>query len=183
MIVLGSGDIVTSTDVAAARDLGLVDAVTAADPSREILSRLIDRLLMLAEVDRYVPPEPSAEAVDGEVQTVRARFASPQAFEVALARVGMDDNVLRETLRQNLRIRAYLDQRFTIQPPADDEVAAYYRDHPQAFTANGEAIPFDRVRDSIVRTLTVERRQTLIDEWVTGLRRRATITQLDIPTT
>ena len=183
VLVLGSGDIVTETDVAAARDLGLVDVAGAADPSREILSRLIDRLLMLAEVDRYAPPEPSAEAVDGEVRRVRARFVSSQAFDAALARVGMDDRYLRETLRQNLRIRAYLEQRFTIQPPAEDEVAAYYRDHPEAFRANGQAETRSRMaRDQIVQTLAAERRQTMIDDWVTGLRRRATITEVDVPT-
>ena len=68
---------------------------------------------MLAEVDRYAPPEPTAEAVDREVQRVRARFASPEALDAALARSGIDEKHLRETLRQDLRMRAYLDQRFT----------------------------------------------------------------------
>ena len=44
---------------------------------------------------------------------MRARFPSPAAFDAALARSGIDEKHLRETLRQDLRIRAYLDQRFT----------------------------------------------------------------------
>jgi hypothetical protein len=110
------GQVITLTDVTLARDLGLQASGTAADPVRAILSKLIDRELVLNEVDRYGPPEPSAEAVDRELTLVRERFASAPAFEAALARSGADQNQLRETLRQDLRIGAYEDQRFS---PAD----------------------------------------------------------------
>jgi hypothetical protein len=133
--------VITLSDVTAARDLGLQSPETATDPVRAILTKLIDRELVLAEVDRYAPPEPSAEAVGGEVQRVRARFASQAAYEAALARSGIDEKHLRETLRQDLRMRAYLDQRFT----------------------------------------TTERREALINEWMTGLRRRADVIDLYLP--
>ena len=109
----GGGQVITLSDVIAARDLGLQSAGDAPDPLRAILTKLIDRELELAEVDRYAPPEPSAEAVDREVAVVRARFGSDADFEKALTRAGLDGRRLRETLRQNLRIRAYEDQRFT----------------------------------------------------------------------
>jgi len=79
---------------------------------RLVLDKLIDRELVLAEVDRYAPPEPEAAAVDREIARVHDRFASAQAFEAALERSGIDDKHLRETLRQDLRAAAYLDQRF-----------------------------------------------------------------------
>ena len=113
VLAVVAGQLITLSDVTAARDLGLESADGAADPVRAILTRLIDRELMLAEVDRYGPPEPSAEAVDREVERVRARFPSPEAFNAALVRSGIDEKHLRETLRQNLRMVAYLDQRFT----------------------------------------------------------------------
>jgi hypothetical protein len=113
VLAVVAGQLITLSDVTAARDLGLESAGGAADPIRFILTRLIDRELMLAEVDRYGPPEPTAEAVDGEVERVRARFPSPDAFDDALARSGIDEKHLRETVRQNLRMAAYLDQRFT----------------------------------------------------------------------
>ena len=62
-------------DVTAARDLGLQSADNAADPVRAVLSKLIDRELVLAEVDRYAPPEPTADAVDREIERIRARFS------------------------------------------------------------------------------------------------------------
>jgi hypothetical protein len=113
VLAVVAGDLITLSDVHAALDLGLiVPAARAADPVRDVLSQLIDRELELAEVDRYGQPEPTAEAIDGAVQAVRSRFASQQAFEAVLARAGIDLPHVRETVRENLRIRAYLDQRF-----------------------------------------------------------------------
>jgi hypothetical protein len=120
VLALVAGNLITLTDVTAARDLGLVSAEATADPVRAVLAKLIDRELILAEADRYAPPEPDAETVDREVQRVRARFESPQAFDLALARSGIDEKHLRETLREDLRIGAYLDQRFTVGPGNDD---------------------------------------------------------------
>ena len=131
------------SDVNAAHELGLVTPPpSAADPVREVLSRLIDRGLELAEVERYAPPEPASGDVDREVQNVQARFPSREAFDAVLARSGIDLAHLRETLRENLRIRAYLDQRFSV---------------------------------------SADRRQQVIDEWIAGLRRRADIIDLYLP--
>ena len=112
VLAVVSEQVITLSDVTAARELGLQSAEGAADPVRAILTKLIDRELELAEVERYAPPEPSADAVDRAVALIRARFASANAFDDALARAGLDDRHLRETLRQDLRIRAYEDQRF-----------------------------------------------------------------------
>ena len=113
LLAVVAGQLITLSDVTAATDLGLQTPDGAADPVRAVLTKLIDRELVIAEVERYAPPEPAATAVDAEVQRVRQRFATPAAFEAALARSGIDEPHLRETLRQDLRTRAYLDQRFS----------------------------------------------------------------------
>src|SRR5262249_57924171 len=104
-----AGDLIMMSDVAAARDLGLVPLGKGSDPIREVLSRLIDRALMLDEVERYAPPEPVAADIDRELSTVRSRFASPAAFEMELMRLGINEAHVREILRQDMRLRAYLD--------------------------------------------------------------------------
>jgi len=139
VLAVVNGSLITLSDVNAAHDLGLVTPRPSGDPIREVLSQLIDRELQLAEVDRYAPPEPSAADVDREVQAVRLRFPSTEAFEAVLARSGIDLAHLRETMRENLRIRGYLAQRFSV---SDD------------------------------------RRQQVVAEWVAGLRRRADIIDL-----
>ena len=112
VLAVVAGQVILLSDVTAARDLGLQTADGEGDPVRVLLNKMIDRELVLAEVDRYAPPEPDAEAVDRGVETVRARVASRQAFETILQRSGIDESHVRETVRQDLRVVAYLNQRF-----------------------------------------------------------------------
>jgi hypothetical protein len=116
VLAVAAGQVITLSDVTATRELGLQTVEAGADPIRAVLGKLIDRALMLAEVERYGPPEPAPDLVEREVAAVRARFPSASAYETTLARSGWDEKHLRDTIRQELRLRAYLDQRFT---PAD----------------------------------------------------------------
>jgi hypothetical protein len=86
VLAVVAGQLITLTDVTAARDLGLRSDEGVSDPVRAVLDTLIDRELVLAEVERYAPPEPTAAAVDREVQRVREGFPSQAAFEAALGR-------------------------------------------------------------------------------------------------
>jgi parvulin-like peptidyl-prolyl isomerase len=181
VLAVAAGELIMLSDVTAARDLGLVRAPAAGDPIASILSALVDRTLILVEVDRYAPPAPAVDAVDREVQAVRARFASPAAFAAALSRSGIDENHLRETLREDLRIRTYEEQRFTVPPPSEEDLGRYYREHPQTFTSQGQLVPFAVARADIVRLVSEDRRKTLVDDWVAGLRRRADVTVLYLP--
>lgn len=113
VLAVASGEVITLSDVRGAIELGRVQAGNVADPTRVVLSQLIDRVLVLSEVDRFAPPEPSPVALDSAVDSVVARFPSPQAFDATLARLGVDRDYVRELLREDLRIQAYLDQRFT----------------------------------------------------------------------
>jgi hypothetical protein len=139
VLAVVSGSLITLSDVTAASELGLIAPRSAGDPVRDVLLQLIDRELQLTEVDRYAPPEPLSADVDREVERVRSRFPTADAFNAVLERSGVDLTHLRETLRENLRIRAYLEQRFSI---GDD------------------------------------RRPQVVDDWVSGLRRRADIIDL-----
>jgi len=178
VLAVAGGSLIMMSDVRAARDFGLVAAGTGSDPVREVLSRLIDRALVLAEVDRYSPPEPPADAVDRALQAVRQRFATPQAYQATLDRDGVAEKHLRETLREELRIQAYLDQRFTVAPPSDVDLERYYRDHSEGFRRDGVLSPLDQVRQDVRLALVADRRRSLVDDWMAGLRRRAEIIDL-----
>ena len=121
VLAVVAGDLIMQSDVRAARELGLVTANDSGDQDRAVLSQLIDRALILDEVERYAPPEPSPDAIDRAFRAVRGRFASDDAFDAVLARTGFDERQLRSVLRQNLRIRAYLDQRFGGETPERGE--------------------------------------------------------------
>src|SRR5471032_2258897 len=64
VLAVAAGQLITLSDVTVATDLGLQSPDGSADPVRAVLSKLIDRELVLAEVDRYAPAEPTTEAVD-----------------------------------------------------------------------------------------------------------------------
>jgi hypothetical protein len=178
MLAVVAGDLIMLSDVAAAVEFGLVPRPSGPDITRAVLTQLIDRSLMLAEVERYAPPEPAIAAVDRDLDTVRERFGSVEAFSAALARCGIEETHLRETLRANLRLRAYLEQRFTVVGPSEEEIAAYYREHADVFRRGGRLPSLDEAREDVVQTLAFDRRQTMVDEWIAGLRRRATITDV-----
>jgi hypothetical protein len=112
VLAVAGGQVIMLSDVTAALEFGLVSDDGAADRIGAALAKLISRGLMLVEVNRYAPPDPSDAAIDREIATARARFPSRQAFEAALERSGITEAHLRETVRENLRIRAYIDQRF-----------------------------------------------------------------------
>jgi ABC-type amino acid transport substrate-binding protein len=120
VLAVVAGQLIMLSDVAAVRDLGIIMPAAGADPVGSVLGKMIDRELMLAEVDRYAPPEPEASEIDREVAAVRARFPSEKAYSDVLARSGFDPAHVREIVRQNLRLRAYFDQRF-IAPDGDEQ--------------------------------------------------------------
>ncbi len=114
VLAVVSGQMIMLSDVNAARELGLRTAGEpgSPDPIRAMLNALIDRQIVLTEVERYSPAEPAADAIEREVSRVSGRFATAEAFRSALSRTGITEKDLRGMLRQDLRIAAYLDQRF-----------------------------------------------------------------------
>jgi hypothetical protein len=174
VLAVVSGDLILMSDVRAARSFGFI-TIEGADPDGQALARLIDRALILTEVERFAPPEPEAATVDRGMAAVRQQFASQNAFAAALAHAGIEERHLREYVRQDLRMNAYLDQRFTSVPPADEEIGRYYREHPDRYTHDGVLMPFETARPEIVRLLTAQSRGALVQDWVSGLRRRADV--------
>ena len=96
---------ITQTDVDAAVAFGVVDA-KAGDPVKQ----MIDRRLMLAEVNRFPPPEPDFRAIQALMVSMKT-VAGPNVNAV-MKRTGVDDNRLSELARETLRIQSYVSQRF-----------------------------------------------------------------------
>ena len=173
-------ELITLSDVAAAIRLGLVPAPQdGSDPTRAVLDALIDRQLELGETNRYQPPEPSESQIQARLQAVRSRFSSPAVFAQALATSGLSEDQLTLRLREDLRIEAYLNQRFGVpRPPSDQELIDYYRAHTADFSTAAGARPFADVREQIRTRLAAVQRATLVADWLTGLKRRTEIADL-----
>jgi hypothetical protein len=153
------GQIITQSDVHAALDLGLVEVPQEGDRVAAGLSAVIDRVLMLNEVRRVVPPEPSEAAIQARVSQIRQRFDSPATLARVLAASGIDETVLGIHAADDLRLAAYLDERFSAaSQPTDEEVR--------------------QAGEGSRQRLADERRRSLIAAWVSELRRRADVTIL-----
>ena len=165
-----NGIAITLSDVRAAQGLGL----TGDGDASEAIEVLVQRQLILAEVQRFQPPEPPAAAIDAEAATLRARSGADLAR--LLASTGLDDSRVRAIARENLRIQSYLDLRFgTNLQVTDEEVEEYYRTHPEEFTRNGELQPFNQVQSDVRLRASTLRRQGTIDQWLRDLRTRADV--------
>lgn len=182
VLAVVDGQILTLSDVRAALKFGIVPADAAEDPIQPALRRLIDRRLMLAEIERYAPPEPLPNAVDAAIAAVQARFKDPSEFEAALSQSGMSLEELRRHRRDSLRIEAYLQQRFfSVPEPSDDELARYYKEHASEFTTNGVLRPLNDVRSQVVARVAEAKREVVAAEWLQGLRRRSAVVILYLP--
>ena len=129
-----------------------------------------ERRLIVAEVDRYAPPDPAEPEIARAFDAVRARVGAAEFAEV-LRQTGGSPEQVQHFVRDDLRIAAYLQQRFGTIQPSERDVAQYYRDHPDRF--GGRSL--QEVHDDVAAQLTADRRSTLVADWVAGLRRRANI--------
>lgn len=124
MAVVGTQPI-TLTDVSSALQLHLVEVPEGSgDPRAYVLDRLIDRSLMLTEVERFQPPEPDPIEITLRVDQMQQRVGSAAAFERMLALTGTTRDQLRRYVRDSLRTETYVNQRFgAILDPAERSAA------------------------------------------------------------
>ncbi len=179
---------ITLSDVRAVRTLGLSLRGEAAPPASSeptdetIVGKLIERELMRAEVDRFGMPQPPADVLNARVQAVRGHYPTASAWTAALDGCGLSESRFRAWLADDWRIDQYLQQRFdAAAQPTDEEVLQYYQSREREFAVDGRPRPFDEVQDEARRRLTDARRRTLVDEWLTGLRRRTEVVILLAP--
>jgi len=175
VLAMVEGRLIMLSDVVAARELGLLPTAESDGETGVVLAALIDRALILHEVDRYAAPDPGPDEVDRQLRLVQARFSSDDEYEAVLEKTGLGEGHVRERLRQDLRIRAYLDQRFSVFPASEEDLGRFYREHPEQFSSQGNLRPFDQVRTQLAQAVNDERRRALVEQWVADLRGRATV--------
>jgi len=125
ILAVVAGQPILLSDVSAARQFQLVEIPAGAtDPVAYTVERLIDRTLMLAEVERFQPPEPDPIEMTIRVDALERRAGSAAAFDRLLSITGMTRDELRRYLRNDLRITTYLNQRFGANAAAADRGAA-----------------------------------------------------------
>jgi parvulin-like peptidyl-prolyl isomerase len=177
VVAVVDGHLITLSDVRTVTALGLIEPATAipADADREpIVERLIDRVLVLQEVDRYAPAPPDDKTVDARVAAIAEKNGSSARLDKKLESLGVSAAWLRHWLTDSLRIQTYVDQRFgNVVQPTDEEVEAFFREHASEY-ANKD-VSAAPVQAAARADIVAARRRAVLTEWVTGLRRRAEI--------
>jgi hypothetical protein len=95
---------------------------------------------------------------------------------------GITVDQLRLYVRDDLRIEAYIQQRFGAAFQAtEDDIVNYYTQHPAEFTRDGKLLPFGQVREQARQAVIAGLRAAAVREWLAGLRRRAEVNVLYLP--
>lgn len=177
------GDPVTLSDVRAAIKLGVVETPEGVDPILSGLRLLVERRLVLAEVTRFAPGEPDRKLLEAEVNTLITRAGGKAGLAELERTTGIGEAQVREIARDNLRIQAYLNQRFGASAqPTDEEVGQYYRNHLDDFrNASGVVVPFVEAEPVARQRAAEERRNAVIFQWMRELRQRADVVELYPP--
>jgi hypothetical protein len=178
MLAVVNGDVVTQSDVRAARRLLLVPFV-ASMTDDAVVTQLIERRLMLVEVARYAPAEPDAAQLEARRKAWLATLPPGTNLAALQKNVGMRDAALSAWLRDDLRIAAYLDLRFTAAAqPTRDQALTYFQTHEADFAVAGTVPAFATVEADVRRRVAADRRAARIREWVESLKQRAEIRRI-----
>jgi hypothetical protein len=180
VVAVVEGRLITLSDVRAVNALRLLEDDTPSAPVPEgadpVVERYIDRVLVLREVERYSPAPPDAASVDAGLAAVAHRAGSPDALAEVLKSFGASSAWLRQWITDDLRIKAYVDQRFANAVQASDEdLESVFREHPSEFA--GKDVNDPAVQEEARSRVMAIRRRALLADWVAGLRRRAEITR------
>lgn len=180
MLAIVNGEVVTMSDVRAGRQLRLIAGADAMSDV-QLLDALIERRLTVAEVGRYTAAQPSTADVAARQRAWESSLPRGITAASALASVGMREAAVTAWFRDDLRLAAYLDQRFTAAAqPTRQQALAYFQAHTADFATNGVTPEFASVEPEVRRRVAAERRATRIRDWVESLKQRAEIRRLSI---
>jgi peptidyl-prolyl cis-trans isomerase SurA len=178
-----NGDLILQSDVEAERRFAAFqpfrDAKQMTDD--ELLTRLIDRSLILQQMTLQPGSAITDAQVDAELSTLRSAIPKCAAYhceteagwEKFVADQGFTTDELRERWRQRMEVLQFIEQRFRmgiriLQPEIDDYykttmLPAYAKEKAQA---PAEATIADRIQEILLQ----QRVDKLLDDWLATLR-------------
>jgi hypothetical protein len=149
---------------------------------KKAASRLIDQALIRKEIQSGdYPSTPVAEA-QNLLANLKKRYPEEAVYKRALASDGIGENEVKDRLLWQLTVLRFIDARF--RPAAlvtDEEIEKYYDQNQQQLRAAnaGKPATLDALRAQIQDTLTGERVNELLDEWLNRRRQDAKIVYLE----
>jgi len=182
VIAVVSGTVITLSDARTAIAFGLVETRDARDPVAVAMRWLVDRQLVLDEVNRYETPDPVLATVDPVFSEIRKKLAGGKGAASALASLGLDEDGARRFVRDTVRVQHYLRTRFeSMLPGTDEELRQHYSANKSQFVRDGRQFTLEEAGVLVQESLQESRRLQAIDAWLARLRRRADVNELYQP--
>ncbi|MFZ9889937.1 MAG: hypothetical protein ACO3JL_20770, partial [Myxococcota bacterium] len=123
----------------------------------------------LQEAQRRDGAIASEEEVDRALRALEERADDGNAIRASLTGLGADEETLRNIIRRDLTVQAWMGVLLALAPLNDDDVRAWLRAHPEHLP---DATDGQRLRTAR-EVATQERRASRFDEHVRGLRAAA----------
>ena len=179
ILAVVSGNVIMQSDVLAFINLQLVDVVEDKNPEDTTLTQLIERRIVLDEIDRYVVTDPSPMLIEQRFVDVTARFASRNALVRVLEQVGYTIDDLRQVLTENTKRDIYLNSRFSlVRLPSEDQLRDYFEENTDQFVTPDQVLTFEELRPLITERLTEELRTEMVSDWVARLVRQSVVVRM-----
>lgn len=161
--------------------LGLVPVAEEADERaarRGALDLLIAQRLRIHEVERYGFAEVPLEAVARQLETMRERFESPEAFTARLDELGLDEEKLRHLISRQLAVLTFVEERLGPRVFVGlEDIERYYREElvPPLEASGSPVPPLAELREPIRAVLKEQRLNAELERWTDELRAKAEV--------
>lgn len=169
-------DVITLSEAEEARRLDELRTGAPAPPLVDVVETLVETRLVEREVERFgAEPVPEALVDDAEAR-LRESFPSVAAFEEALRERGLEEETLRDLLRRQLAVNAYLERRFrALTYVTDEEVERYVETELLPDLPAGAESIVTQHEDEIRRLLAERKFNERVDRWVDELKARVKV--------
>lgn len=150
---------------------------------RAAADRIVAQLLVIREMQlsHYLAPE--APQVDQYLDQIRKSYSSFTAYQQALREYQITEQILKQHLANQLATLSFIEIRFrpNLDVP-DSEVESFYNREIATWRTDHPGIPppsFDAARPAILKTLTEEHTDRILDTWLEEARKQVNIIYLD----
>lgn len=177
-------DPILRSDIERVIGLGLVARAAGesdATLERRVLDGLIEERLRMHEIARYDFDQAPLDEADRQLETLRSRFATEEAWRIELARLGLDETRVRELLARQLVVLAFVEERLgpRVFVGLEDIQAYFEQELAPELRRRGETVPaIDEVRESIRAVLRERRLNEELTRWTKELRDKADVVDL-----
>jgi hypothetical protein len=149
------------------------------------LGRLVDRDLVADQVAVFGAIPVTKQEIASRIAQLRAQIAGAESeagWQQLLKESGLEEEDVENRIAEEIRTLRFIDMRFRSEVRVGPRSIQNYYDSkfvPEMKSKNLVPPPLDEVRDKIEAILREERVNTLISDWLKGLRSQTRIQSFD----